>query len=379
MEEPYLLIPDAMLAAALGVMVYKLTRGIPFANAGNTGYRLVVIGSAIVFLASILDLANNITWVQSQLFWLGLGDTDPLVVIFGIVPGVGFIAIGLAKWLPSLFQLDQEIERRKIVEAELIIEKERAQAANLAKSEFLANMSHEIRTPMNGVMGMIELALGCDVPERARSHLEVGAKSGQTLMTIINDILDLSRMEAGYLEIEIRRNVLLPLVREVIDMFEHEASNKGIKINLLVDGALTEEVLIDATRYRQVMFNLIGNAIKFSSDADIDVTCTVAEGPDGKQVLITSVRDHGIGIPAKAIPHLFDRFSQGDNSVTRLHGGTGLGLAICKQLSGLMGGSIEVESTPGQGSEFSFVLPLKRFEEETGDTLSQSDRMTSAN
>lgn len=354
-----LIIPDGMLMLALGAMSYKLTRGIPFANTSNSGYRLVVIGTIIVFLTTVFDFLDDFTWVQSQADWIRPSITDPYVVIFGIVPGVIVIAFGLAKWLPSLFQLDREIERRKVIEAELRNEKERAQSANVAKSEFLANMSHEIRTPMNGVLGMIEIALESDVSDKVRSYLNVGAKSGQTLMTIINDILDVSRMEAGQIEIDASPVVLPDLAREVVGMFEQEALSKNISVNLVTDTGLDDPILIDSVRYRQIMFNLVGNAIKFSTTSDIEVVCSVKQPAEDALVLVSSIADKGVGIRTEALPNLFDRFSQADNSVTRLHGGTGLGLAICKQLSDLMGGTIEVESVLGVGSTFTVKLPIE--------------------
>jgi signal transduction histidine kinase len=353
-----LIIPDGLLMLAVGAMSYKLTRGIPFANTNNSGYRLVVIGTVLVFLTSIFDFVDDFTWVQSQLVWMRPSVTDPYVVIVGIVPGVIFIAFGLAKWLPSLFQLDREIERRKLIERELRVEKERAQAANIAKSEFLANMSHEIRTPMNGVLGMIEIALNADVSDKVQSYLTVGAKSGQTLMTIINDILDLSRLEAGQISIEMSSSLLPDLTQEVIDMFQLEISKKDIHVRLAIESDLRNPILIDTVRYRQIMFNLVGNAIKFSTTSDIEINCSVEQSVDGQLTLVSSIVDQGVGIPAEALPHLFDRFTQADNTVTRLHGGTGLGLAICKQLSNFMGGTIEVKSIVGAGSTFVVKLPI---------------------
>ena len=277
----------------------------------------------------------------------------------------------ISKLLPDgrLLFIVRDISERKRVENALMEAKDSAEQANVAKSQFLANMSHELRTPLTGILGMSELLMDSELGVDQRDFVETLRSCAGNLLTQINDLLDYAKIESGHMELESVPFELRPLVEDVLYLLAEQASSKGIELVNAVHPRLPEFFLGDPQRLRQVILNLVGNAIKFTDSGEVEVRVvpTMVSGLMQPQALDSNlvaleftVRDTGIGIEPGAQAKLFNAFVQADTSTTRKYGGTGLGLVISKRLVELMGGSIHLASSPGKGSSFSFVLRLYR-------------------
>jgi signal transduction histidine kinase/ActR/RegA family two-component response regulator len=256
----------------------------------------------------------------------------------------------------------QNVTTRKAAERSLLDAKEDAEAATRAKSAFLATMSHEIRTPLNGVLGMAQVMAGDELGVVQRERLEIIRQSGESLLAILNDVLDLAKIESGKLDLEEIDFDFSDVVRGPYETFTALANRKAVSFAIDIDQA-AGRYKGDPTRLRQVLYNLISNAIKFTATGEVRVT-----GRYIQDQLVVSVTDTGIGMPPAVVSGLFSKFTQADASTTRRFGGSGLGLAICRQLAVLMGGTIEVESVVGQGSVFTFAIPIARI----GDALAKA-------
>lgn len=302
--------------------------------------------NAIVAKKTIFrDFEHRMIRGDGKIIWLSLNGV-PVNNITGQV--TGFRGAGL------------DITIRKSIEQELIREKDAAQAADRAKSEFLAVMSHEIRTPLNSVLGFADLLSETSLDHGQKEQVDMIRRSGDALLMLLNDILDFSRIESGKMPIQPTAVEIRHCLRDVTDLYRATALAKGVTIRVDVNDSVPRALCTDLGRLRQILLNLIGNAVKFTPSGEVLITATSGENDtrDGRFPLLIEVTDSGIGIPPDRIGRLFKPFSQADSSTTRRFGGTGLGLAICKRLAALLGGDVFLKKSSPSGSIFALELPL---------------------
>jgi signal transduction histidine kinase/DNA-binding response OmpR family regulator len=332
-------------------MVMALTSGIVVWRRGYYPARFFVLGFVALMVPGLLILPANVGLIpavvaNAQLFTLLGGTLDGVLLAFALADQIRLLRNNL----------EQRVNERT---AELTEAKEHAEIVSRHRIDFLSAMSHDIRTPLAGVIGMIKFAMrDQSLQGRTQEYLRIGLHNGESLLAILNDILDFSKIDAGRLTVETVDFDLIALIDDAIGILQQQADAKSLLLRYELALDLPRYVRGDPTRLRQILLNLLGNAIKFTDRGEVRLDAAALQAADGRTSVSFDISDTGPGIAPETLPRLFRKFEQADHSTTRRYGGTGLGLAICKELVELMGGSIAAESRVGAGSTFSFTLPL---------------------
>jgi signal transduction histidine kinase len=351
-----------LLVANLSVLLIYLTLHLGGLFAPGHGWAIVPPLAAGLILGRRGAVFYGVIAVAAETLYAFLavhGLTPPSLlpaemrIVFAVNAHITLVIVALA--LVYTFLAGQQEGEEALTRA-----RDRAEEVARAKSEFLANTSHEIRTPMNVIIGMTEMALDGEIALETRDYLQRVRAASLGLLGIINDLLDLSKIEAGKMSLEIGRCDVRAILDEVVALLSQSATAKGLAVSCHVDAAVPSALAGDASRLRQVLLNLLGNAIKFTERGEVAIEVRMVRAMRTHIELLFAVRDTGIGIPPERQAAVFESFTQADGSTTRKFGGTGLGLTICRDLVVLMGGELQLESMVGRGSAFSFTLTLER-------------------
>jgi len=352
-----------LLWVVAATLAYDLHQGTLSATKALLECGVVLVVAAVISLFTIRVLGRPLRYLQQGITAVRKGKLEPIQVS-RTGDEIEYLGESFNQMIEALSSSQEEIGRHQDLLEQRIRQRTeeleeamlRAQAANEAKSEFLANMSHELRTPMAGILGMLDVTLESELPDEHRDQLETAQRCAYSLLALLNDILDLSKIESGRMGLEKIPFDVRIVLQDCVRSFQPKADETGVDLVCQISPAVPDEVMGDPLRLRQVFANLLSNAMKFTVQGHVRATLDATPSAGGEVLLRFAVEDTGIGIPAEKLPLIFEKFTQVDGSVSRKFGGTGLGLAITRKLVEMHRGEIHVESEPGKGSTFTAEL-----------------------